>query len=232
MEEDAAQRPVCAIVGDASCPPEHTHLQRVCVLQTEVHSIHASLYAVSIIICNLHIPNWSTGRLAGQWPWHRGEFKVSLGSYRICVSSHCFSFFGGTSLCLLQRVIYKMDCEFPWPALSTESTLWPVCDCKLPSAIGWSHLWFDWSRCLPWHTLTWGGVCTGGSLRETVVCVFYFQALQKQTLIAALFKSWPIVLQFKVCGFVSFIESQTCADITTVNFRTLSLPPKTSHLPA
>lgn len=110
MEEDAAQRPVCAIVGDASCPPEHTSPALCCVLQTEVHSIYASLYAVSIIICNLHVPNWSTGRLAGQWPWHRGEFKVSLGPHRICVSSHCFSFFGNLAL--------------PAPACHLQNGLW------------------------------------------------------------------------------------------------------------
>lgn len=86
--------------------------------------------------------------------------------------------------------------------------------------------------CPPWHTLTWG-LCTGSSLREIVACAFYFQALQKKKkLIAALFKIWPVVLQFQVCGFVSFIESQTCAAITTVNFRTFSSPPKVSHLPA
>lgn len=98
VEEDAAQRPMCAIVGDISCRPEHTSPALCYVLQTEVHSIHSSLYAVSIIICNLHIPNWSTERLTGQWPQHRDEFKVSLAPHRICVSSHCFSIFGNLTL--------------------------------------------------------------------------------------------------------------------------------------
>lgn len=143
VEEDAAQRPVCAIVGDASCCPVQTSPALRCVLQAEVHSIHSSLHAVSIIICILHVPDWSPERLAGQWPWHRADFKVSLAPHRICVSSHCFSFFGNPTL--PAPACHPQD--GPWtPVTSVELQEHRVTSVWLQTAKGnWSESFVVWS---------------------------------------------------------------------------------------